>query len=188
MTFSELFHLHPALTVGICVLAAVMVTATAFRRGRSRRRDAERRISRSRHRRLQKIARKTLATVRRSPENALDVLAAADHFVFEYVITLAYADCGHPTRKLRRLTGDGGIDGMVQLDGRWHVLQAKRYTGRLGSATVRTFIEATQRWRMPGILITSGGYTSPAKRLGTATPRITLLDGRALIRMICHPQ
>ncbi|WP_174280571.1 restriction endonuclease [Sphingomonas bacterium] len=83
-------------------------------------------------------------------------------------------------------TGDGGIDGtgILQLSlMSFHVLfQCKRYQGSVGSAAVRDFRGAMMGRTDKGLIITTGSFSSDARREATrdGAPPIDLIDGSAL--------
>lgn len=88
-------------------------------------------------------------------------------------------------------TGDGGIDGQGILRLNHFVsfqvcFQCKRYSGSVGSSTVRDFRGSIMGRADKGIILTTGSYTADAKREATrdgATP-IELVDGDQIINML----
>ena len=84
-------------------------------------------------------------------------------------------------------SGDGGIDGaaILRLNGlvSFPVLfQCKRYAGSVPPSVVRDFRGAMQGRADKGIIMTTGNFTSDAKREATrdGAPPIDLIDGEAL--------
>jgi restriction system protein len=88
-------------------------------------------------------------------------------------------------------SGDGGIDGigMLQVNAlvSFKVLfQCKRYQGSVGAAQVRDFRGAMQGRADKGIIITTGSFTSEARKeaVRDGVPPIELVDGEKLITML----
>jgi restriction system protein len=82
-------------------------------------------------------------------------------------------------------SGDGGIDGIISLDklGLEKVyVQAKRWRGSVRSPEVQGFMGALQlQGARKGVLLTTGGFTSEAKRAaGMSSGSIVLVDGQRL--------
>ena len=82
--------------------------------------------------------------------------------------------------------GDGGIDGtgILQLSlMSFHVLfQCKRYQGSVGPSAIRDFRGAMMGRTDKGLFITTGTFTSDARKEATrdGAPPIDLIDGVAL--------
>ena len=88
-------------------------------------------------------------------------------------------------------SGDGGIDGIgiLQINPlvSFKVLfQCKRYICSVGSSQIRDFRGAMQGRADKGIIITTGSFTSDAKKeaLRDGAPPIELVDGEKLIEML----
>src|SRR5690606_21245490 len=112
------------------------------------------------------------------------VFQAMSPYAFEYLITECLKGQGNQIRKLRRVSGDGGIDGMVMLNKRWHIIQAKRYANPVSAGIVQEFLQLCIEKRMPGVFVASSGFTAPARRLADRQARLTLWDGVSLVRRI----
>lgn len=88
-------------------------------------------------------------------------------------------------------SGDGGIDGLGILQVSplvsFKVLfQCKRYTGPVTPSQVRDFRGAMQGRADKGIIVTTGGFTSDAKKeaVRDSVPPIKLVDGEKLVTML----
>lgn len=88
-------------------------------------------------------------------------------------------------------SGDGGIDGLGILQVNplvsFKVLsQCKRYTGPVTPSQVRDFRGAMQGRADKGIIITTGAFTSDAKKeaVRDGVPPIELVDGEKLVTML----
>jgi len=87
-------------------------------------------------------------------------------------------------------TGDGGIDGIgvlrISLLSFQVFFQCKRYKGSVGAPEVRNFRGAMVGRTDKGLLITTGTFTSDAKREATrdGAPVIDLIDGDQLCELL----
>ena len=87
-------------------------------------------------------------------------------------------------------SGDGGIDGIgvyrVSLLSFPVFFQCKRYVGSVGSGAVRDFRGAMSGRGDKGLLITTGTFTSEAKRESTrdGAPPVDLIDGDQLCDLL----
>ena len=91
-------------------------------------------------------------------------------------------------KRLRR-AGDGGIDGVINLDrlGLEKVyVQAKRWQGSVGRPEVQAFLGALAgRRARKGVFITTSTFTREAREYGEhLSESIVLLDGTALTRLM----
>lgn len=109
---------------------------------------------------------------------------------FERVCQLLLRESGFQQVTVTGKTGDGGIDGhgILQINPfvSFKVLfQCKRYQGAVAVSTVRDFRGALQGRADKGIILTTGTFTTDAKREAIrdgATP-IELVDGDKLVDM-----
>jgi restriction system protein len=87
-------------------------------------------------------------------------------------------------------SGDGGIDGQgvlrVNLISFQVLFQCKRYKGSVPPSTVRDFRGAMQGRADKGLIITTGTFTSDARKEATrdGAPAIDLIDGEALCQLL----
>lgn len=87
-------------------------------------------------------------------------------------------------------SGDGGIDGMgvlrVNLVSFSVLFQCKRYQGSVGAPVVRDFRGAMQGRCDKGLIITTGTFSSDARKEATrdGAPAIDLIDGEALCDLL----
>jgi restriction system protein len=87
-------------------------------------------------------------------------------------------------------SGDGGIDGSgvlrMNLISFQVLFQCKRYKGSVASEVVRNFRGAMQGRADKGLIITTGTFTSEARKEATrdGAPAIDLIDGEALCELL----
>jgi len=178
-----------ALAAGGVVFVWVIFTLVLPSKHRGRRFswNRQRKQSMKRHKNWKTEALATLKTIQSSSARDVEIqqqLQAMSPFAFEYLITEGLQKKGVGIRKLKRVTGDGGIDGMLHLQGRWHIVQAKRYAAPVSQGMINEFLALCQRKKMPGLFVATGGFSQPAKTLADRTARITLVDTGQLLAML----
>lgn len=119
-------------------------------------------------------------------DQLLAVLKAMDPAAFERLCQRLLRESGFVKVEVTGRSGDGGIDGtgILQLSlMSFHVLfQCKRYQGSVGSSAVRDFRGAMMGRTDKGLIITTGTFSSDARREATrdGAPPIDLIDGESL--------
>ena len=118
-------------------------------------------------------------------EELLKVLLAMDPTAFERFCGRLLRESGFESVAVTGRSGDGGIDGqgVIRLAGGMIgfpvYFQCKRYSGNVPAGAVRDFRGAMQGRGDRGLIITTGQFTSEAKREATraGAPPIDLVDG-----------
>jgi len=121
-------------------------------------------------------------------ENLLDTLQNIPPDAFERLCQRLLRESGFIEVEVTGKSGDGGIDGhgIIRLAGliSFPVLfQCKRYSGSVGASVVRDFRGAMVGRAEKGLILTTGSFTTKARREATrdgATP-IDLIDGELLM-------
>jgi len=159
------------------------------------REDVDSAISASRSGEIRKQSHKVfsnLKTMSVSDEQAdwRDLLLGALHNLqpngFERLSQRVLRESGFVKVEVTGRSGDGGIDGtgIMQLSLlSFHVLfQCKKYRGAVGAGAVRDFRGAMMGRTDKGLIITTGHFTSDARREATrdGAPPIDLIDGTSL--------
>jgi restriction system protein len=109
---------------------------------------------------------------------------------FERLCQRLLRESGFTRVEVTGKSGDGGIDGQGVLRVNlvsFHVLfQCKRYLGSVGAGVIRDFRGAMQGRADKGLVITTGTFTSDARREATrdGAPAIDLIDGEALCLLL----
>jgi len=109
-----------------------------------------------------------------------------DPSAFERLCQRMLRESGFTRVEVTGKSGDDGIDGAgvlrVNLISFQVLFQCKRYKGSVGSEVVRNFRGAMQGRADKGLIITTGTFTSEARREATrdGAPAIDLIDGEAL--------
>jgi restriction system protein len=124
-------------------------------------------------------------------EEVLGVLRALAPSGFERFCQRLLRESGFQEVKVTGRSGDGGIDGLGILQVSplvsFKVLfQCKRFSAAVTPSQVRDFRGAMQGRADKGILITTGSFTSEAKKeaVRDGVPPIELVDGEKLVRML----
>ncbi len=109
---------------------------------------------------------------------------------FERLARRLLREAGFVSATVTGKAGDGGIDGIgvyrVSLLSFPVFFQCKRYVGSVGSGAVRDFRGAMSGRGDKGLLITTGTYTTEAKREATrdGAPPVDLIDGEQLCDLL----
>lgn len=169
------------------ILFSVLRSPFKRRRKPSRRSvRAQKQVVRQRHKGWKKEATQVLKKLKSmdSDQEVGGVIQGMSPYAFEYLITEGLKGKGVEVRKVQRASGDGGIDGMCHVEGRWHLVQAKRYRAPVPSQTIEEFLEVCRKRKMPGVFVASSGFTQPAHLLAKRSKRLILMDGPGLVKAI----
>jgi restriction system protein len=121
----------------------------------------------------------------------LEVVLNIPADAFERLCQRVLRECGFVEVKVLGRSGDGGIDGtgIIRLQNvvSYHVLfQSKRWKGTIPSKEIRDFRGAMVGRTDKGLFITTGSFTSDAKKEATrdGAPPIDLIDGERLAELL----
>lgn len=120
----------------------------------------------------------------------LAVLLGLSPEAFERLAQRILREAGFTKVQVSGKSGDGGIDGIgilrVNLVSFVVLFQCKRYKGSVGAGTIRDFRGAMQGRCDKGIIITTGTFSSDARKEATrdGAPAIDLIDGEALCDLL----
>jgi len=123
-------------------------------------------------------------------QSLLNVLTSIEPAAFERLSQRILRESGFTKVEVMGKSGDGGIDGMgllrMNLVSFTVLFQCKRYKDTVGSSVVRDFRGAMQGRCDKGLIITTGTFTSEAKKEATrdGAPTIDLIDGDALCDLL----
>jgi hypothetical protein len=118
-------------------------------------------------------------------EKLLEKLRSIDWFQFEKLVALLYRKLGYTASRRGGANPDGGIDLVIEKDGRRAAVQCKHWkTWNVGVKPVREFLGAlTDAKLTKGILITLRGYTGDARQLA-AKHGIEIVNETGLAHML----
>jgi restriction system protein len=123
-------------------------------------------------------------------EHLLEQLRTMSPDAFERLSQRLLRESGFVKVEVTGKSGDGGIDGSgvlrVNLISFQVLFQCKRYKGSVPSEVVRNFRGAMQGRADKGLIITTGAFTSEARKEATrdGAPAIDLIDGEALCQLL----
>lgn len=123
-------------------------------------------------------------------EQTLATLQTVSPDQFERLARRLLREAGFVSAKVTGKSGDGGIDGVgvyrVSLLSFRVFFQCKRYSGSVGAGAVRDFRGAMSGRGDKGLLITTGTFTTEAKREATrdGAPPVDLIDGDHLCDLL----
>ncbi len=113
-------------------------------------------------------------------------LRSLDPLEFEEIILEAFYRLGNPIRRNLRYTGDGGIDGRVKIEGKWALIQCKRYRDTIQPQHVQDFAHVLRKHRSTlGLFVHTGrtGDLSRSHAQASAT-QILFVSGDRLCRLL----
>jgi restriction system protein len=121
-------------------------------------------------------------------EELLKIILGIPPVGFERLCQRLLRESGFQEVTVTQRSGDGGIDGIGILQINPFVsfkvlFQSKRYAGSVGAPQIRDFRGAMMGRADKGIIITTGSFTSEAKReaIRDGVPPIELVDGEKLL-------
>ena len=120
------------------------------------------------------------------PDLLLQRVQSVEPAAFERLCQRLLRESGFTRVEVTGKSSDGGIDGVgvlrVNLISFQVLFQCKRWKGSVGSEVVRNFRGAMQGRADKGLIITTGTFTSEARREATrdGAPAIDLIDGDSL--------
>lgn len=147
--------------------------------------------------RPKKTANNHLRNIDRSKArlNSLQALAALDNFpsqiayvrkidpyIFEEMILSAIESKGHNVTRNNRYSGDGGIDGEFNLNGKRILIQAKRYQGVIRPGDVVAFNAICVQAGVRGIFVHTGRTGKSARE--AAGNVVELISGKKLLDLL----
>lgn len=136
------------------------------------------------HTRRIKTARRVLNKLQviETPSAQIAYLRKIDPFVFEELILEAFDNGGLKIRRNSRYTGDGGIDGKVKINGRYVLIQAKRYSGYISNEDVSVFSNLCENKGQLGLFIHTGktGRESYRQQSG----KVDIVSGSRMLNLI----
>lgn len=123
-------------------------------------------------------------------ENLLELLSTIKPDAFERLCQRMLRESGFIKVQVTGKTGDGGIDGIgvlkINLLSFTVFFQCKRYKGSVGAGAIRDFRGAMMGRADKGLIITTGSFTTDARREATrdGATAIELVDGEELARLL----
>ncbi len=113
----------------------------------------------------------------------ISYLRKCDPYVFEEMIMSSFERSGLMVKRGLQYSGDGGIDGMVKYEGRWYLIQAKRYGSHINPKHVADFDDLLQRKQLQGFFVHTG-KTGGKSSKAINKSRAKIISGSTLVSML----
>lgn len=149
--------------------------------------------SKTLHQIFRNRARKVLVRIReihkqeQGDARVIAYLRKINPFVFEELILLAFKEHGFPVIPNKRYTGDGGIDGQVNVYGSTWPIQAKRYSKHVKKSHVDQFARLINEKSYHGGIFIHTGRTGKEVRDTYRNGTLIILSGSVLVDLFCYP-
>lgn len=127
------------------------------------------------------LAKNTNITAKKMLFHELRIM---DPLVFEEFILESLNGCGYGIRRNKKYSGDGGIDGLVNIDGDWIPIQCKRYRRYINNKHVSEFSEIVRSSNYKYGLFIHTGTTGTKSKLKIENSPVVLISGEILISLI----
>lgn len=113
-----------------------------------------------------------------SPGQRFAYIRKVDHFLWEDIIMTCFEERGYPIKRTK-MTRDGGSDGYVRINGKWIVIQAKRYSGSIAKAHVIELDRLVEKSKHldKGLFIHTGKSSGPIIHYCKNRQHMELLSG-----------
>jgi restriction system protein len=114
----------------------------------------------------------------------INYLKKVHHFEFEELILTAFELKGFKIYRNSRYTGDGGVDGAVDIDGCKTLIQAKRFRDHIRLSDVNDFIQECVARNVKGLFIHSGKTSDRIRHVIAETEHVQLVSGSKLLDLL----
>jgi len=171
-----------ALLMANPVLLAVLLAVIIFLFWHFRRQSATER----RHRRYRATAERVYNRLRQlgGDGQRMRYLRKINPYVFEELLLLAFERQGYAVQRNASYTGDGGLDGRVDIDGECWLIQAKRYSRTITPAHVQDFDALLTRMGQRGLFIHTGRTGQKSKNASHTSVWLTIISGKKLMNLL----
>ena len=168
------------------ILLAGLVLLFCFRRARPRVKPAHaRRIAKAD--RVLTTLRQIVSTHSHPLPAVLCYLRKIDPLVFEEITLTCLSERGGAVARNHRYSGDHGVDGRFDLDGRRYLAQCKRYDHSINPQHITDFTVAIAREQAAGGVFVHTGRTGPnSYRLIRDHPQVVVISGKRLVSLIAQ--
>lgn len=135
------------------------------------------------HRRMQRQSKRAYERLKALPPGAvINYLRKMNPHAVEEIVLDAAARAGHPIRRNKSYVGDGGVDGQIQIDGVWHLVQTKRYGKTINPQHVRDFSALCAQRGQPGLFVHCGRTGDKSK--ANASSAVRFVSGQRIVDLI----
>lgn len=116
----------------------------------------------------------------------LTFLRRINPYAFEELVLLAFAGKGVPIKRNARYSGDGGIDGIVIIEGEERPVQCKRYRSHVNVRHVEAFAELCHRRGTRGFFVHTGRTGRASYSALGEYRNIEIISGEKLINLLSN--
>ena len=109
-------------------------------------------------------------------------LRGLNAFVFEEMILTALKHQGYRIIRNKAYTGDGGVDGMVFMNMRRHLIQAKCYSSYITARELEDFIKTCRRRKVRGLFIHTGKTGERCRDIARSSD-VTIISGKSMLNL-----
>lgn len=117
------------------------------------------------------------------PWDKFRFLRKINPYVFEEMVLTSLNRRGHKIKRGKSYSGDGGIDGQVQMNGECYLIQSKRYSNHIKASHVKDFARICQRNSKKGLFVHTG-RTGKKSKVMAGYGDIQFISGRGLLVML----
>lgn len=117
-------------------------------------------------------------------DRIVNYLRKINPFTFEEMLLSLFNESGCKIKRNKKYTGDGGLDGKFKFKGKWHFIQAKRYTGYIKSTDVEAFAALCKKKKVKGLFIHTGIAGKGSLAVEKANNNIMIVTPEDLVQFI----
>lgn len=114
----------------------------------------------------------------------ISYLQKIDPFTFEEMLLTLFKESGAKIYRNKKYTGDGGIDGKFKYNGKWYLIQAKRYKNYINAKDVEKFDLLCKLKKMNGVFIHTGLTGKASKTIADNSTHIEIIEPEDLVKFI----
>lgn len=118
----------------------------------------------------------------------INYLRQINPFVFEELILLVFQEQGYQTIPNKRYTGDGGVDGRLNIYGNIWPIQAKRYGKHIKKEHIEQFDRLIRKRNYVGGIFIHTGRTSKDIIATYRSTTLIILSGSLLVDFLCSQE
>lgn len=109
---------------------------------------------------------------------------AINPYIFEEMVLTSFKKSGYKIKRSSRYSKDGGIDGMIRMNGDWVFIQTKRYKSHIKKSHVSEFRQLCENKNVKGVFVHCGRTSkNTRKELGNS---IEMVSGNRLINLLVN--
>lgn len=171
-----------ALLMGNPILLAALLAVIVYLLWRFRRQTARER----RHQRYRATAERVYARIGELSGDGqrMAYLRKINPYVFEELLLLAFERQGYPVQRNASYSGDGGLDGKVQINGERWLIQAKRYSRSITPAHVQDFEAVLMSMGQRGMFIHTGRTGQKSRAVSRGSKQLMIISGHRLLALL----